>query len=112
MAHPYKNVNNPINRNHGTHEVGGRLSDREVYDYEAKFHGLGSPGRGLKAEDVSNIQEDKHGQYVTWESKRPKGLMYPERTVTDTIRPPKTYEHKLFKGKKIKPGYHTFPKKD
>ncbi len=108
ILHPPKKET-PINRHHGTHNVGDRLSDKNVYDYEAKFHGLASPGRGLKAEDVSDIKEDEHGQYVTWESTRPAGLMYPERTVIDTIRPVKKTAGSLFNAK-YPEGYHTFTK--
>ena len=96
----------PLPRHHGTYKVGDRLSDRDVYNYEAKFHALASPGRGLKAEDTSNIQEDKHGQYVTWEREVRRGKDRGE-IETDTIRPVK--KTGIFSDK-IPPGYHTFKK--
>jgi len=96
----------PLPRQHGTYKVGDRLSDKDVYNYEAKFHGLASPGRGLKAGDTSNIQEDKHGQYATWEREVRRGKDRGE-IETDTIRPVK--KTGIFSDK-IPPGYHTFKK--
>ena len=102
----------PLPRHHGTYKVGDRLSDRDVYNYEAKFHALASPGRGLKAEDTSNIQEDKHGQYVTWEREGRRGKNRGE-IETDTIRPVKktagSWSWRGFNAK-YPDGYHTFKK--
>ena len=98
----------PLSRHHGTYKVGDRLSDKDVHNYEAKFHGLASPGRGLKAGDTSNIQEDKHGQYATWEREVRRGKDR-GKIETDTIRPVKKTAGGLFNAK-YPDGYHTFKK--
>mgnify|MGYP003152949384 CR=1 FL=1 len=106
ILHPPPKKEAPTNRNHGTHEVGGKLSDKDVYNYEAKYHGLASSGRGLTAADVSDIQEDEHGQYVTWEKEITRGKDRGEKVI-DTIRPVKKIG--IFSDK-IPTGYHTFKK--
>ena len=98
----------PLSRHHGTYKVGDKLSDKDVYNYEAKFHGLASAGRGLKAVDTSNIQEDKHGQYATWEREVRRGKDR-GKIETDTIRPVKKTAGGLFNAK-YPDGYHTFKK--
>jgi hypothetical protein len=108
ILHPPPKKEAPINRHHGTHSIGDRLSDKNVYDYEAKFHGLASAGRGLTAEDVSDIQEDEHGQYVTWEKEITRGKDRGEKVI-DTIRPVKKTAGGLF-NPKYPDGYHTFKK--
>jgi hypothetical protein len=105
ILHPPKKEA-PTNRHHSTHNIGDRLSDENVYDYEAKFHGLASAGRSLTAEDVSDIQEDEHGQYVTWEKEITRGKDRGEKVI-DTIRPVK--KTGLF-NPKYPDGYHTFKK--
>ena len=102
----YKTDETPVNRNHGTHKVGDKLSDKDVYNYEAKFHGLASAGRSLTAEDVSDIQEDEHGQYVTWQNEVRRGKDRGKKVI-DTIRPVKKIG--IFSDK-IPAGYHTFKK--
>ena len=98
----------PLSRHHGTYKVGDRLSDKDVHNYEAKFHGLASAGRSLTAEDVSDIQEDEHGQYVTWEKEITRGKDRGEKVI-DTIRPVKKTAGGLFNAK-YPDGYHTFKK--